>query len=54
MNRARKAYLDKQKLINCGRCPYHRGENRCGRFCPARIKKLGKTKRGGKRDITSL
>src|SRR5688572_5150383 len=26
-NKDRKAYLDKQKIINCGRCPYHRGEN---------------------------
>ena len=27
----RKAYLDRQKLINCGRCPYHRKENRGAR-----------------------
>jgi len=26
-NKERKAYLEKQKLISCGRCPYHRKEN---------------------------
>ena len=26
-NKERKAYLEKQKLISCGRCPYHRNEN---------------------------
>ena len=24
----RKLYLEKQRLINCGRCRYHRGENK--------------------------
>jgi hypothetical protein len=27
-NKDRKDYLDRQKLIQCGYCPYHRGENR--------------------------
>jgi hypothetical protein len=26
-NKERKAYLEKQKLISCGRCRYHKGEN---------------------------
>jgi len=26
-SKERKAYLEKQKLISCGRCPYHRKEN---------------------------
>jgi hypothetical protein len=26
-NKDRKAHLDKQKIINCGRCPYHHREN---------------------------
>ena len=27
-NKERKALLDKNKEINCGHCPYNRGENR--------------------------
>ena len=26
-NKDRKDHLTKNKLVNCGHCPYHRGEN---------------------------
>ena len=47
-NKERKAYLEKQKLINCGHCRYHRNEN-ATHVNQARVRKLNKTLRGGKR-----
>ena len=52
-NKYRKAELDKNKEIHCGRCPYHRGENRGSRVPKDRSKPkhLRRRKRGGVREF---
>ncbi len=45
-NRERRHTLERSRAINCGRCPYHDGENRGRRLRPDQYK--SKRRRGGR------
>ena len=54
LNKERKAHLERQKLIVCGYCGYHHGENvthNCRRDNRPKGDKWNKPQRGGKREL---
>ena len=50
LNKERKAHLERQRLIVCGFCGYHRGEN-VTHNCRRDDRKRNKPQRGGKREL---
>ena len=59
-NKQRKYELERQRLIDCGFCPYHRGENANGRIPRERLpdstgyvkpRSERRRKRGGVREL---